>query len=139
MRASRGSSSNRLPSTSFLSLEAHRYCALRVGTYNPRIWRPSRTSSAYAVMASSVMRPTFGTGLRGLIFEPLSTSTRALVRHRVEQGLLQWEPRIDIDEVRVTADDAVNGKLLVEIDYSIRSTNTFYNLVYPFYLQEGTR
>jgi hypothetical protein len=25
----------------------------------------------------------------------------------------------------------------VEIDYRVRSTNTFYNLVYPFYLLEA--
>jgi hypothetical protein len=25
----------------------------------------------------------------------------------------------------------------IEVRYRVRSTNTFYNLVYPFYLQEG--
>jgi uncharacterized protein len=85
-----------------------------------------------------VMRPDFGSGLRGLVFEPITTSTLALVRHRVEQGLTRWEPRIDVEQVRVVIDDAESGKLLVEIEYRVRATNTFYNLVYPFYLQEGT-
>ncbi len=84
-----------------------------------------------------VMRPDFGSGLRGLVFEPITTTTLALVRHRVERGLTQWEPRIDLEAVRVSSDDAAAGRLLVEIDYRIRATNTFYNLVYPFYLQEG--
>jgi phage baseplate assembly protein W len=83
-----------------------------------------------------VMRPDFGSGLRGLVFEPITTTTLALVRHRVERGLTQWEPRIDVEAVRVSADDAAAGRLLVEIDYRVRATNTFYNLVYPFYLQE---
>jgi phage baseplate assembly protein W len=84
-----------------------------------------------------VMRPTFGAGLNALAFEPISTTTIALVRHRVETALVTWEPRIDVLAVRVSADDASSGRLDVEVDYRVRATNTFYNLVYPFYLMEG--
>jgi phage baseplate assembly protein W len=83
-----------------------------------------------------VMRPDFGAGLHALVFEPLGASTAALVRHRVEEALVRFEPRIDSVNVTVTADGAMN-RLLVEIGYRIRATNTFYNLVYPFYLLEG--
>jgi uncharacterized protein len=84
-----------------------------------------------------VMRPDFGCGLRQLAFEPLSTTTMALARHRVEEALITWEPRIDLAEVNVTADGGQAGLLLIDIRYRVRATNTFYNLVYPFYLQEG--
>jgi phage baseplate assembly protein W len=84
-----------------------------------------------------VMRPDFGAGLRSVVFAPINTATRGLVQRRVEQGLIRWEPRIDVDEVRVVADEADLGRLLVHIGYRVRSTNTFYNLVYPFYLREG--
>lgn len=83
-----------------------------------------------------VMRPDFGAGLQPLVFEPINTSTMTLVKHRVEEALIAWEPRIDKITVRVTADQ-LTGRLLIEIDYRVRSTNTFYNLVYPFYLREG--
>jgi len=83
-----------------------------------------------------VMRPDFGAGLRGLTFEPITASTLALARHRVEQALVLWEPRIDSVAVAATA-DRTHGRITLEIRYRIRSTNTFYNLVYPFYLQEG--
>lgn len=83
-----------------------------------------------------VMRPDFGAGLRALTFEPINTTTKALVRHRVEEALITWEPRIDQIRVEVTADPP-RGRLMIEIDYRVRATNTFYNLVYPFYLQEG--
>jgi phage baseplate assembly protein W len=82
------------------------------------------------------MRPEFGAGLRALAFEPLSTTTMALARHRVETALATWEPRIDHIEVSATASPS-RGRLDLEIRYRVRSTNTFYNLVYPFYLQEG--
>jgi phage baseplate assembly protein W len=83
-----------------------------------------------------VMRPDFGAGLRALLFEPINTSTIALARHRVEQALILWEPRIDNIGVAVTADPP-RGRLDIEVRYRVRRTNTFYNLVYPFYLQEG--
>jgi uncharacterized protein len=83
------------------------------------------------------MRPDFGAGLQQLVFEPLSMTTMALVRHRVEEALVTWEPRIDLELVDVRGGDAAAGELLVEIDYRVRATNTFYNLVYPFYLLEA--
>jgi uncharacterized protein len=83
------------------------------------------------------MRPDFGAGLDELVFAGVSQTTFALVRHRVEQALIEWEPRIDVRAVRVTASAPVRNRLDIEIDYLLRATNVFYNLVYPFYLQEG--
>lgn len=83
-----------------------------------------------------VMRPDFGAGLHALVFEPINTTTRALAKHHVEQALVKWEPRIDSITVTVT-DDARLGRLMIDINYRVRATNVFYNLVYPFYLMEG--
>jgi len=83
-----------------------------------------------------VMRPDFGAGLRALLFEPINTHTLLLARHRVEQALILWEPRIDSIGVQVTADPSI-GRLNISVRYRVRTTNTFYNWVYPFYLQEG--
>jgi phage baseplate assembly protein W len=88
-------------------------------------------------LGERVMRPDFGSGLRSLVFQPLNTSTMALAEHQVEQALVTWEPRIRVQEVAVTADASLKNRLLIRISYQIRTTNTFYNLVYPFYLQEG--
>src|SRR5882724_3788959 len=85
-----------------------------------------------------VMRPDFGAGLRELVFSPINTTTMALVRHRVEQALVDWEPRIDNVTVQVTTEREL-GKLRIDINYRLRATNVFYNLVYPFYLYEGKR
>jgi len=84
-----------------------------------------------------VMRPDFGVGLQALIFEPVNTTTMALVKHKVEEALITWEPRIDNIDIKVTPNEPSRNGLNVEIKYRVRATNTFYNLVYPFYLQEG--
>jgi phage baseplate assembly protein W len=83
------------------------------------------------------MRPDFGAGLEDFVFEPVGTTTAALIRHRVETALVQWEPRIDVAEVSVSVADRRSGRVDITVGYRIRSTNTFYNLVYPFFLREG--
>ena len=83
-----------------------------------------------------VMRPDFGSGLYTLIFEPINTTTSALVQHHAEEARVTWEPRIDRISVVVTADSG-RGRLMIDVRYRVRSTNTFYNLVYPFYLMEA--
>src|SRR5215813_11922034 len=76
-----------------------------------------------------VMRPDFGANLNALVFEPMTTTTLALARQGVEEALIRWEPRIDNVTVQVTPDPPL-GRLLIDIHYRVRATNTFYNLVY---------
>jgi uncharacterized protein len=83
-----------------------------------------------------VMRPDFGAGLNALVFESINTTTMTLARSRVEEALTTWEPRIDRVSVTVTEEGRL-GRLMIDIEYRVRATNTFYNLVYPFYLLEG--
>lgn len=85
-----------------------------------------------------VMRPTFGAGLRAFVFEPISTTTLEALRKRVEEALIDWEPRIDVERVSVSADPADPGKVAIDVAYRVRATNTRRNLVYPFYLDEGS-
>ncbi len=92
-----------------------------------------------------VMRPDFGCGIHDLLFAANTAQTRALAVQRVQDALTRWEPRIDA--LSVTAgvpEDPGSGLvdqrnvLLITIDYRIRANNAVFNLVYPFYLTEGT-
>jgi phage baseplate assembly protein W len=84
-----------------------------------------------------VMRPDFGAGLNEFVFEPINATTRALIRYRVEEALVTWEPRIRVETIDVKPTAEARGKIDITIEYRVRATNTFHNLVYPFYLQEG--
>ncbi len=83
-----------------------------------------------------VMRPDFGCGIHDLVFAGLSASTIGRIDREVHEALLRLEPRIDVLSVQVTPDQA-GSVLLVNIEYEVRATNTAFNLVYPFYLQQG--
>lgn len=84
-----------------------------------------------------VMRPDFGCGIHDFVFAVMNTSTFSLVGNTVREALTRWEPRIEITGVDTVADQAGNGKLLINISYTVRSTNNPCNLVYPFFLREG--
>jgi phage baseplate assembly protein W len=84
-----------------------------------------------------VMRPDFGAGLRSFVFGPLNQTTIQQVQTRVQESLIKWEPRIDVESVTAAVDPTGRNVLQITVVYRVRSTNTRNNLVYDFYLQEG--
>jgi phage baseplate assembly protein W len=84
-----------------------------------------------------VMLPDFGCGIHDYVFAPNNPSTRAQIADRVREALVTYEPRIEVLDVRVESFPEEPNKLLIRVDYRVRSTNTFGNIVYPFFLTEG--
>ncbi|MDS0301121.1 GPW/gp25 family protein [Halogeometricum sp. S1BR25-6] len=82
-----------------------------------------------------VMRPEFGCDIHNYAFAVVDTTTRTLISASVEKALARWEPRIEVERVETSAADLDAGRLLVSIDYRIRSSNARRNLVYPFYVE----
>jgi uncharacterized protein len=82
-----------------------------------------------------LMRPDFGCGIHDMVFEVNSAGTANLVAASVREALAIWEPRIDVLDVYAAPDPAAANRLLIEINYQMRSTNSRFNLVYPFYLE----
>jgi phage baseplate assembly protein W len=83
-----------------------------------------------------VMRPTAGAGLADLVFAPNSPATQGMVVSAVRDALVEQEPRIDVLDVTATPDPGDGTRLNIEIDYAVRATNSRFNLVHPFYLQQ---
>jgi phage baseplate assembly protein W len=83
------------------------------------------------------MRPDFGCGIHDFVFDSMSTTTLGLIEASVREALIQWEPRIELQSIRVSTEAAEVGQLLIGIDYRVRATNNEFNLVYPFYLTES--
>jgi phage baseplate assembly protein W len=84
------------------------------------------------------MLPRFGCGIHSYVFAPNSPTTRGNIAHEVRQALTKWEARIDLLDVTVSSVADEQNKLLIRVDYQVRSTNAFHNLVYPFYIEEGS-
>jgi phage baseplate assembly protein W len=84
-----------------------------------------------------LMLPEFGCGIHDLVFEANTAALRGLVQRKVREALLRYEPRIDVMDVEVEAPLEGRNYLLVRIEYRIRDNNTLFNLVYPFFLNQG--
>ena len=84
-----------------------------------------------------VMRPAFGCDIHDHVFSAATPSTLNLIESSVQEALVRWEPRIDVEAVEARTDDAEPNKVLIEIDYHVRTTNSLSNMVYPFYITEG--
>lgn len=85
-----------------------------------------------------IMQPAYGSNLDQFLFESLTTSFAAYMRDWIRKAVDFYEPRINLEKVDVLTDRRQEGILLIVLAYMVRGTNTRNNLVYPFYLNEGT-
>lgn len=85
-----------------------------------------------------LMRPDFGCGIHDLVFSTISRATVGLFESRVREAIIKWEPRVEIIAVEISTREASNGKLEIQLTCRVRDTNNEFNLVFPFYLTEGT-
>ena len=90
-----------------------------------------------------VMHPTYGCGIHDMVFENVNESTITELVSGVERAILFFEPRITVERIEVDRSGVdgsgiLDGILRILIDYTVRTTNTRNNIVFPFYLREGT-
>lgn len=91
------------------------------------------------VPGERVMQPEYGCGLQRMVFEPINDGTLTEIRDIVTKAVLFFEVRIALHGIEFDVSDLPDGVLRLRLDYTLRTTNTRSNLVYPFYLREGTR
>ncbi len=84
-----------------------------------------------------VMRSDFGSNVAEYAFAPLAHSAKETIAYDLREQLLMQEPRIIDVGVTCRDQNGVTGSLVVEVSYTVRSTNNRYNRVYPFYTTEG--
>ena len=85
-----------------------------------------------------VMQPKYGCNMDDLIFEALDTTIKTLMVDRIRTAILYFEPRIDTLKIELNTQNELEGIIVLELDYVVRATNSRFNFVYPFYINEGT-
>ncbi len=87
-----------------------------------------------------IMVPQYGCNLDELLFETLDTRMRTLIADKIESAILYHEPRVELERVELTASvsDELDGGVIITITYRVRTTNSRYNFVFPYYRSEGT-
>lgn len=78
----------------------------------------------------------FGSGMADFMFESGDLGILADLQEDLSNAIIEYESRVDLENINIQFEDVAMGKLKVTIEYVIRETNTRSNLVYPFYLNE---
>lgn len=86
-----------------------------------------------------VMQPDYGCGLHAMVFENIEESTVTALKDVIERAVLFYEPRITLENIDVNTEDELEGRLKIQLNYTVRATNTRSNIVYPFYYLEGSQ
>ena len=80
------------------------------------------------------MRPEFGCGVHDFVFDTIDATTVGRMELAIRDALDRWEPRVFVETVEFNLDEVADGRLIIDIGYRVRVTNTMRNLVYPFYV-----
>ena len=85
-----------------------------------------------------VMRPQYGCALRQLVFEPLDAETEVAIERAISRAIMFYEPRVELIRVQARVHDVLEGHLEITVVYRVRETNSRHNIVFPYYIREGT-
>jgi hypothetical protein len=86
-----------------------------------------------------IMQPDYGCELHTMVFETIDESTVTELKDIIERAVLFYEPRITLENIDVNTEDELEGRLKLQLNYTVRKTNTRSNIVYPFYYLEGSQ
>ena len=92
-------------------------------------------------LGERVMQPDYGCNLTDYMFESLSSTLIGIIKQKVENAILYYEPRIVAEKVEVTTADSfdlIEGKFTISVEYSIPQTNSRFNYVYDYFLNEAS-
>jgi uncharacterized protein len=79
------------------------------------------------------MNPKYGLDMHEMLFEPMGTTAKTMLKDRIKHAVLVYEPRINPLSLELDSSAELEGKISIILEYEVRSTNSRYNLVYPFY------
>lgn len=90
------------------------------------------------VPGERVMQPSYGCGIKNRVFDTINESAITEIKDMIQRAVLFFEPRITLNSIVIDAGDIYDGTVKIELNYTIRTTNTRSNVVFPFYFREGT-
>lgn len=85
-----------------------------------------------------LMQPDFGCNLKKFVFEHPNSTFMSGINHAIYHALLNFEPRVNFIDIDILDRKDLDGVLHIQVNYKIIITNTRHNIVFPFYLLEGT-
>lgn len=88
-------------------------------------------------LGERIMQEDYGSSLINFQFEEISVGVLNQLRNQIKEAVLYHESRINVNDVKINVDEAQAGLLHINLDFTVPTSNSRYNLVYPFYLTEA--
>ncbi len=85
-----------------------------------------------------LLQEDFGTDLSRYLFEEIDRELIQNLTNLISDAILYHEPRIHLNDLEISEAESESGLLLIHLDFTVRSTNSRFNMVYPFYLSEAS-
>lgn len=90
------------------------------------------------VIGERIMRPKYGCVIHDKQFEKISDNIIQSLIFEMTTSIGKIEPRISVQSLKVHKLDLNNGYLEIKLEYNIITTNIRDNIVFPYYINEGT-
>jgi len=88
-------------------------------------------------LGERIMQEDYGCNLMDFQFEEMNSGVLNRLRNQIKEAVLYHEARITVNDVKIDVDQTQTGMLSITLDFYVPSSNSRYNLVYPFYLTEA--
>ena len=85
-----------------------------------------------------ILQPEFGSDLKRYQFDSITNTKITQLTEDIRRAILMGEPRVICESVEASRDRENDGLLLFKITYIVRATNNRSNIVFPYYIDEGT-
>lgn len=82
-----------------------------------------------------IFHPTFGCDLKEFQFTSLSHATILKIKNLIEYTVRQFEPRIELNSVDINLDSIYDGKIIINLSYTIKNSFVVENMVYSYYFE----
>jgi phage baseplate assembly protein W len=89
-------------------------------------------------LGERIMQPTYGCNLDDMVFEAMNLTMLTYMKDIIQNAILYHEPRIELEKLEIDTSNQNEGMLQIVLHYKVRTTNSRYNYVYPYYINEGT-
>ena len=90
------------------------------------------------ITGERIMQPKYGCDMNEFVFDAVTTTLKTVMADKVRTALLIYEPRIEVEKLEIDDEGELEGRILIDIHYKVRTTNSRYNYVFPFYKAEAT-
>tara|TARA_B100001093_G_scaffold514618_1_gene589045 strand:+ start:12810 stop:13223 length:414 start_codon:yes stop_codon:yes gene_type:complete len=92
----------------------------------------------YTKLGERIMRQDYGCVIHEHLFDRIDESILEILEIELQENIGFIEPRIKVENISISNLSENEGTLEVKIDYTVITTNIRDNIVFPFYLNEGT-